>query len=150
MGALFPSPWCHIGFDEPWELERAGNDGSGGDPKKLYTDVLAEVAAVLQQRGKQVLFWADLNSGAELFNRYPDLLTLLPRNVIAVPRYYDADLDFTKMVEPFAETRIPQVIGTGIWGWDELTPDFEVTFANLNGFLEAGSTASSGCVQPPA
>ena len=138
MGALFPSPWFHIGFDEPWELERAGNDGSGGDPKKLYTDVLAEVAAVLQQRGKQVLFWADLNSGAELFNRYPDLLSLLPRNVIAVPWYYDADLDFTRMVEPFAKTSIPQVIGTGIWGWDELTPDFEVTFANLNGFLEAG------------
>jgi hypothetical protein len=42
------------------------------------------------------------------------------------------------MVEPFAKTNIPQVIGTGIWGWDELTPDFAVTFDNVNGFLDAG------------
>jgi hexosaminidase len=138
MAELFPSHWFHVGFDEPWELERAGQDGSRADPKKLYADVLAEVAGILQQRGKQVLFWADLNSGAELFNRYPDLLSLLPKNVIAVPWYYDADLDFNRMVEPFAKTRIPQVIGTGIWAWDELTPNFGVTFDNVNGFLEAG------------
>ncbi len=137
MAVLFPSHWFHIGFDEPWELERSA-EGSGGDPKKLYAGVLAEVAGILQQRGKQVLFWADLNSGAELFNRYPDLLSLLPKNVIAVPWYYDADLDFNKMVEPFAKTSIPQVIGTGIWGWDELAPDFAVTFDNVNGFLAAG------------
>ncbi len=138
MAALFPSPWFHVGFDEPWELERAGSDGSGADPKKLYTDVLKEVADTLRQRGKEVLFWADLNSGAELFNRYPDLLSLLPPNVIAVPWYYDADLDFNRMVEPFAKTKIPQVIGTGIWAWDELVPNFEVTFSNVNGFLDAG------------
>ena len=138
MAALFPSHWFHIGFDEPWELERAGNDGSDADPKKLYADVLTEVAGTLQQRGKQVLFWADLNEGAELFNRYPDLLSLLPQNVIAVPWYYAADIDFNRMVEPFAKTKIPQVIGTGIWAWDELTPDFAVTFDNVNGFLEAG------------
>ncbi len=138
MAALFPSPWFHVGFDEPWELERAGGDGSGGDPKKLYIDVLTEVADILRQCGKQVLFWADLNSGAELFNRYPDLLSLLPPNVIAVPWYYDADIDFDRMVEPFAKTKIPQVIGTGIWAWDELTPDFDVTFSNVNGFLDAG------------
>jgi hexosaminidase len=138
MAALFPSHWFHIGFDEPWELELAGNDGSGADPKKLYAEILGEVAGTLQQRGKQVLFWADLNSGAELFNRYPDLLSLLPKNIIAVPWYYDADLDFNRMVELFAKTNIPQVIGTGIWGWDELTPDFAVTFDNVNGFLDAG------------
>ena len=27
MTALFPSPWFHIGLDEPWELERAGTAG---------------------------------------------------------------------------------------------------------------------------
>ena len=137
MAALFPSHWFHIGFDEPWELERAGNSAGSG-PDKLYAEVLREVAGTLQQRGKHVLFWADLNEGAELFNRYPDLISQLPPNVIAVPWYYDAKIEFTRMVEPLAKANIPQVIGTGIWAWDELTPDFEVTFDNVNGFLAAG------------
>jgi hexosaminidase len=138
MASLFPSPWFHVGFDEPWELERAGNEAGGTDPKKLYTEVLAEVAGTLQRRGKQVLFWADLNEGADLFGRYPDLISLLPPNVIAVPWYYEVKLDFNRMVEPFAKANIPQVIGTGIQAWNAITPDFEVTFGNVNGFLAAG------------
>jgi hexosaminidase len=138
MAALFPSPWFHVGFDEPWELERAGGAAGGADPKKLYAEVLTEVAGILRQRGKQVLFWADLNEGAQLFNRYPDLFTQLPPNVIAVPWYYDADIEFSRMVEPFARTKTPQVIGTGIWAWDEVVPNFALTFSNVNGFLEAG------------
>ncbi len=138
MASLFPSPWFHVGFDEPWELERAGYDADGTDPKKLYTGILAEVAGTLRQHGKQVLFWADLNEGAELFNRYPDLISLLPPNVIAVPWYYETEIDFNRMVEPFANAKIPQVIGTGIQGWNVITPDYEVTFGNVKGFLEAG------------
>ncbi len=139
MATLFPSPWFHLGFDEPWELERAGGkEVSGSDQKTLYAEVLREFSDLLRQRGKQVLFWADLNEGAELFNRYPELYSQLPRNVIAVPWYYDAQIDFSRMVEPFANARIPQVIGTGIWAWDELVPNFALTFANTNGFLEAG------------
>ena len=69
---------------------------------------------------------------------HPELFSLLPKNVIAVPWYYEMDLDFNRMVEPFARNKIPQVIGTGIQGWNPITPDFEVTFGNVNGFLEAG------------
>ncbi len=139
MAALFPSPWFHLGFDEPWELERAGSEGNGGgDPKKLYIDELKELAELLRQGGKQAMFWADLNSGVQLFNRYPDLFSQLPPNVIAVPWGYHEGPDFTGMVEPFARAKIPQVIGTGIWAWDEIVPNFTVSFANIERFLAAG------------
>jgi len=45
MAALFPSPWFHIGLDEPWELQRAGSAAAGGvDPEKLYVDHLNRIA----------------------------------------------------------------------------------------------------------
>ena len=59
MTALFPSPWFHIGLDEPWELAPAGN----ADPGKLYLEHLTRASAFVRRRGKRVLFWADVASG---------------------------------------------------------------------------------------
>jgi hypothetical protein len=42
------------------------------------------------------------------------------------------------MLEPFSKARVPMVIGTGIWGWQDISPDFELTFSNIDGFLADG------------
>ena len=139
MAALFPSPWFHVGMDEPWELERAGSSAAGGvDPEKLYVDHLKRISELLQQDGKRVLFWADVASGANLFDRYPKLISDLPRGVVPVPWHYHAEKDFTPMLAPFRKANIPEIIGTGIWGWQSITPDFELTFTNIDGFLRDG------------
>jgi hypothetical protein len=139
MTSLFPSPWFHIGLDEPWELERAGSAAAGGvDPAKLYLDHLARTAGLVRQRGKRVLFWADVASGANLFEKYPQLAASLPAGTIPVPWHYHEEKDYTRMLEPFSKAGVPTVIGTGIWGWDTIVPDFRVTFANIDGFLRDG------------
>ena len=136
MAKLFPSPWFHIGLDEPWELERAGSGAAGGvAPGQLYLDHLNRMAALVQGHGKRVLFWADVAAGAALFERYPDLAAKLPPGIIAVPWHYHVEKDFNRMLTPFTRARVPHVIGTGIWAWDTITPDFAVTFANIDGFL---------------
>ena len=139
MAALFPSPWFHVGMDEPWELERAGSAAAGGvDPEKLYVDHLKRLAALLRQDGKQMLFWADIASGAALFDKYPKLTSDLPPGVIPVPWHYHAEKDYTPMLAPFKRAHIPELIATGIWGWDTITPDFPLTFTNIDGFLRDG------------
>jgi hexosaminidase len=141
MVALFPSPWIHIGLDEPWELERAGSAAAGGqDPEKLFLDNLKRLSAQLMGQGKRVLFWADINSGANLFNRYPSLMTDLPKGVVAVPWHYEAEKDYTSMVEPFQKANVAEVVASGIWAWDTLAPDFNRTFLNIDGFLRDGKT----------
>jgi hexosaminidase len=134
MTALFPSPWFHIGLDEPWELERAGN----ADPGKLYLEHLTRTSALARRHGKRVLFWADVASGANLFEKYPQLAPGLPEGTIPVPWHYHDEKDYSRMLEPFRKANVPQVIGTGIWAWDTITPDFHVTFANIDGFLRDG------------
>jgi hexosaminidase len=139
MLALFPSPWFHIGLDEPWELERAGSAAAGGaDPATLYIDHLKRMSETVSRAGKRALFWADVTSGAALFSRYPQMAGGLPKNVVAVPWHYDDEKDYTQILEPFSKVGVPQVVGTGIWAWDTLTPNWTVTFGNIDGFIRDG------------
>ncbi|HWB87491.1 MAG TPA: family 20 glycosylhydrolase [Bryobacteraceae bacterium] len=138
MTALFPSPWFHIGLDEPWELERAASGAGGLDPAKLYLDHLTRTAALVRSHGKRVLFWADVASGANLFEKYPQLAGQLPAGTLPVPWRYHDDPDYTRMLEPFRQAHVPQLIATGIWGWDTIVPDFHVAFANIDGYLRDG------------
>lgn len=144
MAALFPSPWFHMGLDEPWELERAGTAVAGGaDPGELFLEHLKRMAGLVRSHGKRALFWADVNSGAALFEKYPQLAASLPEGTLPVPWRYNDEKDYTRMLEPFRKAQAPQVIGTGIWAWDTIVPDFHVTFANIDGFLRDGRKAGT-------
>jgi hypothetical protein len=139
LTALFPSPWFHVGMDEPWELEKAGSPAAGGvEPGKLYMDQLQKITALVQQFGKRPMFWADVNSGARIFVKYPELFSQLPKNVIAVPWHYHVQPDYSAFLAPFAREKVSQVFAPGIWCWDEITPDFYRTFENVDGFLADG------------
>ncbi len=139
MAALFPSPWFHIGLDEPWELQRAGSAAAGGvAPEKLYVDHLKRMSALLTSKGKRVLFWADINEGADLFNKYPNMMADLPKDVVPVPWQYAAQKDYTSMVAPFHKANFPEIIAGGIDAWDSLTPNYDITFTNIDGYVRDG------------
>jgi hypothetical protein len=135
LTALFPSPWFHVGMDEPWELEKAGSQAAGGvEPGKLYIEQLKSITGLVRQFGKRPMFWADVNSGARIFARYPELFSQLPKDVIAVPWHYHVQPEYSGFVAPFAREKVPEVFAPGIWCWDEIAPDFLRTFENIDGF----------------
>jgi len=145
MAALFPSPWFHVGLDEPFELEAgadsaaAGSAAAGGsEPAELYRQHLLKVTELVLSHGKRMLFWADIDTGARVFSKYPELVDKLPSDVVPVPWCYDAKTDFTKWVAPFGKASKPQVIATGISAWNEIFPDFRTAFSNIDGFIAAG------------
>jgi hypothetical protein len=136
LTSLFPSPWFHVGMDEPWELEKAGSQAAGGvEPGKLYIEQLKSITSLVHQFGKRPMFWADVNSGARIFTRYPELFSQLPKDVIAVPWHYHVQPDYTGFVAPFARNNVPEVFAPGIWCWEDIAPDFFRTFENIDGFL---------------
>ena len=136
LAALFPSPWFHIGMDEPWELERA--DPSVAKPEQFYLEQLRRLSALAVQLGKRPMFWADVAEGAFIFKKYPELYEQLPKEVIAVPWFYAALPDFTPLLKPFADHGVPQVVAPGVAYWEETAPDFEQTFANIDEFVSVG------------
>ena len=134
--SLFPSPWFHVGMDEPWELEKAGSQAAGGvEPGKLYIEQLKSITSLVRQFGKRPMFWADVNSGARIFARYPQLFSELPKDVIAVPWHYHVQPEYGVFVAPFARENVPEVFAPGIWCWEDIAPDFTRTFENIDGFL---------------
>jgi signal transduction histidine kinase len=139
MAGLFPSPWFHAGLDEPWELERAGPQASGGvAPATLYVDHLRFIASSLTKLGKRPMYWADVSSGAQLFTRYPELARQIPRDAVAVSWEYGPNKDFGPALNPLIERKIPFFVATGIWHWDEVSPQFTRTFLNIDGLVEQG------------
>jgi hexosaminidase len=142
--ALFPSPWLHLGFDEPFELERAGSAAAGGTaPDVLWLQHLQRMAGLAAKLGKRPLFWADIDEGAYIFNKYPGLAAALPKDAISTPWFYDARLDYSNLLDLFAQNHVPILVATGISDWDNITPDFDSTFINIDGFLAAGRKAGA-------
>jgi hypothetical protein len=134
---LFPSPWYHAGFDEPWALGKIGV-AEGTDPFRTYMGVLRHVAEEAQKHGKRFMFWADMLSGARIFSKRPELVAELPKGTIAVPWVYDDRADFTPYLEPLAKSSVPTVVAPGVWCWNEIFPDYHRTFKNINGLLATG------------
>lgn len=141
--SLFPSHWLHIGFDEPFELERAGSKAAGESPDTLWLKHLQHIAKLASDAGKRPIFWADIDEGAYIFNKYPGLAAGLPKDAIAAPWFYDARASYDNLLDLFAKNRVPILVASGISDWDNITPDFESSFTNIDGFLAAGRKANA-------
>ena len=118
---LFPSPWYHVGFDEPWSLGKIGVE-PGKDPFKTFIEVLRHVAGEAQRHGKRLMFWADINQGASTLSNHPELVRELPGGVIAVPWVYEAYTNYDSFVQPLAKAGMPTVVAPGVWNWNETLP----------------------------
>ncbi len=138
MAQLFPSPWFHIGFDEPWALELFGSPVAGAPPAELFMEHLKNVSAIVLKHNKRMMFWADMIAGARIFSRYPELISQLPKETIAVPWHYRVEKDFTPIVEPLAKAGLPMVVAPGVWNWNEVAPSFQTSFGNISGMLAVG------------
>lgn len=134
---LFPSPWYHVGFDEPWSLGKIGLEPSK-DPFKRFVGVLGHVASEAQKHGKRLLFWADIAQGASTLSLHPELIKDLPAGVIAVPWTYDARTNYDSFLAPLAQANIPTVVAPAVWNWNEVFPDYHRSFVNINGLTATG------------
>jgi hexosaminidase len=135
LADLFPSPFVDIGFDETFSIQKAAQQqGAGATPVKLFLDQLRYVTDLFQARGKRVMAYADI------MVKFPEIIPQLPPGLIALPWYYDAqpDPEYHKWLDPLVQHHVPHMVVTGVSSWDEVAPDFDTTFDNVETFLAAG------------
>jgi hexosaminidase len=134
LAKSFTGPFLHIGADETFELGRgqtkelADKEGIG----KVYLDFLSRISAILKPLNKRIMFWGDIAV------HYPDLLGILPKDVIAVPWSYGARPDFTSMLQPYKNAGLDMIVAPGVNNWNVIFPNLDVAYVNIANFVRDG------------
>ena len=134
LSELFPSPFVDIGFDETFSIEKAADSaGAGATPVRLFLEQLRTVTGMFQAHGKHVIAYADI------MVKFPGIISQLPPGLIALPWYYDPkpDPEYRHWLTPLVEHHVPHLVASGVSSWNEIGPDFDTTFANIDTLLAA-------------
>ena len=141
LADLFPSPFVSIGFDETFQIEMAvKQQGATASATRLFVKQLTDVTRLFQQRGKQVMAWADI------MVRYPDIVRELPHGLIAVAWYYSADpndREYKHWLGPLMAKAVPHFVQPGVTSWAQIAPDFDTSFENIDTFIAAGRKSNA-------
>jgi len=132
--SLFPGPFFHIGSDETFELglgqtkALAAQQGLG----RVYLEHLQKVFEIMQPYHKQLMFWGDIAV------KYPELLTILPKDMIAVPWDYDPKPSYENIITPYTNAGLRVVVAPGAGNWGVIWPNLESAFVNIRNFVRDG------------
>ncbi|WP_042197890.1 beta-N-acetylhexosaminidase [Paenibacillus camerounensis] len=123
----FTSAQFNVGCDETYELglgrSKALADTGGKGP--LYLSFLLEIHKLVTARGKKMQFWGDI------IIQYPELIPLLPKDIIAMEWGYSAGHPFEADTLKFREAQIPFYVCPGTSSWNSLTGRTDNMLANL-------------------
>ena len=131
---LFPGPFLHVGGDETFELghgqtaARAADVGLG----RVYLEHLQKVSGILQPYHKRLMFWGDIAV------KYPQLLGILPKDMIAVPWDYDAKPSYENIIRPYRDAGLRVIVAPGANNWNQIWPNLDTGFVNIRNFVRDG------------
>jgi hexosaminidase len=134
VAPLFPGPFFHIGSDETVELglgqtkALAAQQGLG----RVYLEHLQKVFEIMQPYHKQLMFWGDIAV------KYPELLSILPRDMIAVPWDYDPRPNYENIITPYTNAGLRVVVAPGAGNWRAIWPNLDSALVNIRNFVRDG------------
>lgn len=139
LAPLFPGPFFHIGADETSELgegktkELAAKEGLG----QVYLHFLQRIDTILSPYHKRVMFWGDIAM------HYPQLLSTLPKNMIAVAWDYSTRDSFDPLLAPYKNAGLDTFVSPGVENWNRIFPDFDAAMVNIRNFVRDGQRFGS-------
>lgn len=134
INSLFPSRFVHLGADETFELGR----GQTADRVKsvgigvVYLDFLKQIADALRPSGKKFLFWGDVALSS------PELVSTIPKDLIAVPWSYGAESSYVRLIKPFRDVRMETWVAPGVSSWNRVYPNNANALVNIQRFVRDG------------
>jgi hypothetical protein len=139
LADVFPGPYAHIGADETSELGlgRTHDDVKTRGLGAVYMDFLTQIHTSLEGNHKQLLFWGDIAVNS------PDLVGTLPKDMIAVPWRYDAEPDFTAIIQPFTNAGLETWVAPGVNNWNRIYPNNNEALGNIRAFVRDGQKLGS-------
>ncbi len=130
----FSGEYFNAGCDETWDLGRGQSrklcekKGKG----RVYLELLKGIHREVSARGRKMMFWGDI------ILHYPELVSELPENVIALNWGYEAKHPFAREAAIFAASKIPFYVCPGTSAWMTLIGRHDNAFANLRQAAKIG------------
>jgi hexosaminidase len=123
----FSSRMVNVGCDETFDLGQgrsaAACDERGSGP--VYLEFLLAIHRNLKARGYTMQFWGDI------VTQHPELIPLLPRDLIALEWGYEHNHPFAENTARYAEAGIPFYVCPGTSAWCSLAGRTGNAIANL-------------------
>jgi hexosaminidase len=131
---LFPGPFLHVGGDETFELGHGQTAGRAAEVGlgRVYLEHMQKVSGILEHYHKQLMFWGDIAV------KYPQLLGILPKDMIAVPWDYDAKPSFENIIKPYRDAGLRVMVSPGAQTWNQLWPNLDTGYINIRNFVRDG------------
>lgn len=139
LNDLFPSRFFHIGADETFELgqgqsrEAARTRGVGA----VYFEHLNRVRELLKPYNRKLIFWGDIALN------HPDLIGNIPKDLIVANWDYTPRESFAARIDPFKNAGLQQLVCPGVWGWNQIFPNVDVSSKNIINFVRDGQAAGA-------
>jgi hypothetical protein len=123
----FSSRLFNVNCDETFDLGtgRSREACAERGVERVYLDFLLEVYRAVNTRGRTMLFWGDI------ILHTPELISELPRDVIALDWGYEGDHPFDTQGAHFAASGIPFYVCPGTSSWTSITGRTDNALANL-------------------
>ena len=134
IDSLFPSRFVHIGADETVELgrgqtrDRVTAEGLG----KVYLQFVSDIDAALKPNGKRLMIWADIAMNS------PQLVSILPKDMVAVCWDYWSFNGFDRCLKPFKDAGMETWVAPGVNNWNRVYPYNAVALRNIQTFVRDG------------
>jgi hypothetical protein len=130
----FASRRFNVGCDETWDVGRGQSKAlcEARGKGRVYVDFLTKIYGEVSARGRQMMFWGDI------ILRHPELISELPRDVIALNWGYESNHPFEHEAGLFAKSRMAFYVCPGTSTWMTLVGRHDNAFENLRQAARSG------------
>lgn len=93
---------------------------------------MTRVADMLRPLGKTLMFWGDIALN------HRDLLSKLPKDMVAMTWVYNPRDDFSSYIQPFRDQNLTVFVCPGLNNWSRIFPNISDAVGNINNFVRDG------------
>jgi hexosaminidase len=134
MVPAFNSPFFNVNADETFDLGKGASKSMVENlgMAEVYTDQIKKMHDILKNLNVRMMMWTDI------LLKYPESLTMLPKDIIMMTWGYDPRDSYADMIEPIKRAGFDFTISPGVLNSSGTMPDYSQTMPNIHGLVKDG------------
>lgn len=125
---LFENNYFNICCDETFDLDRYLECD---DPGKVYADFVKQIIAIVREKGKDVMMWADI------LLKHPEVIEDIPEETVFLNWFYRVPVP-EENIAKLAKLGRKQIVCPGTTTWNRFCEDVDVEEENICKMAEYG------------